>query len=182
MMDLRKITYKAGSEKKPAVLTVRWQDGDDEHEIVSPDPPRPALRRALDAFKPVACELAMIPAPEDELWLQTVALRKDDDGNRGMTITMLRNLDWISTPLVVNTPYASLTMIPRDDLAELLFALAEEAEAYVEGKRAQADLFGDGAEMCERSGIDSITISAPGSEDVTITRDGVQRAKTMGRS
>lgn len=68
-----------------------------------------------------------------------------------MVITALRGMDWISSPLVLNTPLAGELLIPLPDEYDgpdvnvLLDTLEDEAARYVRGERAQGGLFDDAA-------------------------------------
>ncbi|MEM7048957.1 MAG: hypothetical protein AAF604_04820 [Acidobacteriota bacterium] len=70
-----------------------------------------------------------------------------DDGDLGATITALKTLGTANSPLVLNTPYLSVTGDPgmSDEMEARLATLELHAFAYVDGRRAQGNLFEDAA-------------------------------------
>lgn len=72
------------------------------------------------------------------------------DGRRGIVVTCLKKLEQTNAPLVLNTPHmredtdgtGGAGFMPGEWLG-LIESAERAAEAYIEGKRAQKDLFVD---------------------------------------
>lgn len=154
-MTFTKIKYNLKKSK----VELAWTTGEgEEHTLKHTEPPRPAFWEALQACKALVVSMCMLQDQEHLLTIRSVTLKYTDENStsgasRGIVITALRELDWIDTPQVVNTPFASLTLIPaplgedgeisdfETGILEPLDTLEAEAAAYVRGERAQSDLF-----------------------------------------
>ena len=145
-MRFRKIKYDG------TVVLIETEDAGGAWEkattLTSREEPHPDFTKALAAF--VDPVLAICQLPDDyghTLTVRGVSLSRDDDGNEGCVVTCLKELLFVPAPLVLNTPHLSeregadgSRPMPAA-LADALDALKREAQAYVNGKRAQADLF-----------------------------------------
>ena len=137
----------------------KWEK---EETVTSREAPHPDFIAALGALvEPVLdlCEL-----PEDYglgLTVRGVSFSEDDDGNRGAVVTSLKTLDTVSAPMALNTPHVSeranndgeCSMPPALDRA--LRALEREAYGFLQGKRAQSDLFAQPDEQQALVGADA---------------------------
>lgn len=142
-----KIKYKDGE------TVLEWKDTDAKQSIVhslsSHDEPRPEFHAAMQ--KLVEAVLQLCNLPEDygsEMKISGVSLTKHDTMGLGCTITAIKKVPHINSPLVINTPFATETggdgesdggLWPRE--IALLEALISEAERYRKGDRAQQDMF-----------------------------------------
>lgn len=183
-MQFTKISYTPPTPKKLPKVLVRWVDGLAEFEVSAAELPRQSFVDALAELAPDVLDLCMLDVEVERLTVRSVSLRDDAEGEAGLTITALRELDWTETPLVLNTPFASMALIPTEGIQERLLDLFDEARAFVEGKRQQLGLFeGDGlagrvADLIpEGSGISSVTISGPGMEPATLTSETAERIR-----
>ncbi|GIV82848.1 MAG: hypothetical protein KatS3mg051_2202 [Anaerolineae bacterium] len=139
-------------------ITLQWEQetaaGEPEtYSLTSKDAPSQDLYDALQALAPVVASACMIDVDGtytdyEDLTVRGVTVRYSSD-HTSVVITALRRLDWIETPLVLNTPLAPVQMIPGHDVPRLLEKLLDEAEAYIEGKRAQANLFDPARELVD---------------------------------
>jgi len=134
----------------PLLVTISYDQphGEDKISVVveSKDEPKQSLTDALQALAPHALAMCEIPAE----WESGVSVRsvkmKHSDAGVGVVITCLKTLE-TKQVCCLNSPYtpensefgAQLTATAVTDL----YGLMTEALAYVDGKRAQGDLFKD---------------------------------------
>ncbi len=132
----------------------------DEFTLDTSDAPHPDFEKALAALVPHVVEWVELPASAAQrLRVQGVSFSYADDTAgipvMGATVTALLGLSRSRSPLVVNTPhkperpYAEGDPDAGDycltpDCAEALADVLEEAERYLDGKRAQGSLALDG--------------------------------------
>lgn len=122
---------------------VEWtDDAGNDRTLVSRQRPHPDLVEALANLRPVVAEACMLTdggEPIDpileHLTVRGLTLRSLEDAE-GVTITALREVDWTGSPLVLNTPFASIEMLPSARTERLVEAAVREAALFVEGKRA----------------------------------------------
>ena len=167
-MDFTKISYAPPKEGKPGTVRLEWTvtriapGGElvtDERTLRSTDAPHPDFTDALQALAPAVCAACFVTEEEREdaqdelapgrpnLVVRSVTLKAVEDAfgelSDAATITALRELDWADAPLVLNTPFAPVSLLPHPGLDRLLDALRRHAKGYAEGRRAQAGLFDD---------------------------------------
>jgi hypothetical protein len=147
--------------------------------IVSREAPHPDFVEALGACLQPAVDICELPLSYKQgLRVQSVSLSEDDDGNRGAVVTMLKALNGLPAPLVLNTPHVSMrenadggcTM--PGALSGALDELEAEARAFLTGRRGADDLFGDPASKHDDT---KVTITAQG-RTVETTSAGLSRA------
>lgn len=178
-MDFQKIKFNG----KKVVL--HWTSAhaleEHEHTLTSAQPPHPDFVAALQAFVGEVLDLLELPLDYgDGLTVVGLSLPVQEDGRSGLVVTCLKALKGAPSPLVLNTPYLAE---PGDDpdapaLSRHLLRLIEtaegEAEAFVDGKRAQGDLF---ATEADRANDDAtVTLSGGGMEPLTMTSREFSRA------
>lgn len=133
-------------------IYLAWQTkaGNDtvESTLSSKDEPHETFHAALQAFAPGMLELLQLPqAYGRELHVRGVSINYESDGRMGLVITALKMLN-TTAPLVLNTPHQKEegdldeagTFISRAT-RQRLDELVAEAERYIDGHRAQGDLF-----------------------------------------
>lgn len=166
-MNFSKIKWSAKDKKVSLVWSEVKATGDViEHNLSSPDAPRPEFLIALKELQPYAAKVC-----ECGTW--GVALRpigvtltvNDKSGDTGCVITCLRNVTISSAPLVLNTPHLMEEAWPKG-LDTAIEALIKEAELYVHGNRAQGML-----PLTEGT----VTIEGAGKK-VTVTAEQLKRA------
>lgn len=154
-MQFTKIKY---DDKEPKV-TLRWQEtrkGGEEvlkHALDAKDRPEPEFVEALQAFVAEVCRLLALPQDYGQgMTVRGVSINHEDDGRRGLVVTVLKALEDANSPLVLNTPhlreydneesgvFASSGMIRRLD------ELEKRAQRYLDGHREQGDLFDESAD------------------------------------
>lgn len=125
-----------------------------DHQLECPEGPRPSFKSALQGF--AAFFLAIIGAPkewEDKTVITGVSINYEDDGRRGIILTASRKCPYGAAPVAMNTPLLKESMDPAKEtgptywlpkMEELVAVLEQEAEAYLNGDRAQVEMF-DGA-------------------------------------
>ena len=138
---------------KNGIVRIAYEEivGQDTHEVrvESPDEPRKAFMDALDAMAIHAARLMEIPVPEEYvvgLTVRSVKIKPKDDGSWGLVVSCIKKLSG-GQVLSLNTAYTE--DVPDSDSAgalpvkciDAVNALVIEAEAYLDGKRAQGDLF-----------------------------------------
>lgn len=139
MKSLLKFSYAPKDHEVKVKYSQTTPDGRVETvTLESAEEPRSELVDALQALAPFVCALCEFPAEwaDDGLTVRGVTLNRSDE-TLGLTITALRALSHIMTPLVLNTPYTTEFGEP---CAVALGALEKQALAYVDGERAQASL------------------------------------------
>lgn len=137
----------------------------DENETVQlecPERPRPEFDKALQTFLPFL--LTIVGAPAD--WKQNTEIRgisinKEEDGRRGIVITASRKCPYGAAPIALNSPHLrealddtteTSTQFFLPKMADAIDDLCEEAQAYVDGERAQGQLFDVGKKKGPQNG------------------------------
>lgn len=149
---LKKVSYDGKR------VLVRWEvpklKGTDEHELHCCDEPANGLRLALELLRPHVLLICELPEAYGEVGLEVRGASFSyggEDEVMGATITALKHVGTANAPLVLNTPHlasapyseegdASGPLLSRNAI-EALDHLSREAFRYVEGYRAQGDLF-----------------------------------------
>lgn len=156
-------------------------DGSGEvvHTLKSTDTPRPEFHAALKALVAPVLEVLELENAgwEDSLSVSGLSINEEEDGRRGLVCTCRRPLDVANAPLIINTPHLrefrddeALKGFMPDELYSAMEAVEKEAAHYLQGKRAQADLF-DAVAPSADSGIEGVTLSS-GGKSFTINRKG----------
>lgn len=149
-----------------------------EVRLTSKERPRPAFTHALAAFAPLAIDLLEVRWSASELAVTGLSINKEEgDGRDGMVLTCRKRCALAKSPLILNTPHLREPVKPeeRDQAGFMpgpwLLALRharEEAQRFVDGARAQAELFDGDDDRAGPDAGDTITISAPGHQPVTL--------------
>lgn len=125
-----------------------------EHRLTSSQAPAQPLLAALEAFRDPVLRLLELPLRYgDGLRVQSLSINVEEkDGRRGLVVTSLKEIASAHSPLVLNTPHLRERMDEETEkgfLPEEWLRLLEDAESgatrYVNGERAQSDLFADAA-------------------------------------
>ena len=139
MKSLLKFSYAPKDHEVKVKYSQTTPDGRTETvTLESAEEPRQELVAALQALAPFVCALCEFPAEWgcDGMTVRGVTINRSDE-TPGLTITALRALMHIQTPLVLNTPYTTEFGEP---CAVALEKLEKLVLAYVDGERAQASL------------------------------------------
>ena len=196
-MDFTKIAFTPPKDSRLGTVRLEWteqrvaESGElvtDERTLKSTDAPHPDFTEALQRLAPIVAEACFATQEEVDnateagiddavpaLVVRSVTLKEtagpDGEAAQGVTITALRELPWSNAPLVLNTPFAPVEMLPFGAEGRVE-ALVFEATAYAKGKRAQGGLFDGMREMVNRpdSGIDEVTMIHEGRETVLAER------------
>lgn len=121
------------------------------HQLECPERPRPAFDKALQAFLPFMLQIIGAPAE----WAKTtevtgISLNKEEDRRRGIVITGKRKCPFGAAPIAINTPHLRESLDDAketgpnfliDGMADAIDLMCQEAQAYIEGDRAQGELF-----------------------------------------
>ena len=137
MRRLLKFSYSPKDSEVAVRYEVDTPDGRIEtHSLEAAEEPAPALVAALALIAPHVCALCEFP-PEwaAQLTVRGVTIKRGE--SKGLTITALRKLKGLMTPLVVNTPFTTEFGLECDMALEELERLAL---GYVDGERAQGTL------------------------------------------
>jgi hypothetical protein len=132
-------------------IEVPAQDGDyTSLTMESRDIPHPDLVNALATMAEHLLEHAEFPSTWNAEVIGCTVTHTNDV--QGLVITGKRDLKNCNAPLIINTPHFTREPYNEDDESDMglfsgecgqhLDALEEEALAYVDGKRAQLELFG----------------------------------------
>lgn len=197
-MEVRFTKIKYDGSKVRIDYEVERKDGGDpdEYTLFCADTPARSFVAAMDALTQdvvTICELAQGDAAQ--ITVRGVTLTWAH-GIMGACITAMKALKTANAPLVLNTPH-----IPSDaygptaggpildpSTVTRLRTLADEAQKYVDGERAQADLFAEAAVLDSVAalggidGITSVTISTPGAAPVVIDSETAQAAKSKAKA
>jgi len=120
-----------------------------EYSMKCTDAPRGEYKEALAALKIHVVDICEIPKNQAaKLEIRGVSLSWKD-GIMGTVITALKDLERSNAPLVLNTPHLPEESYSKDgemsclslECVEDIRTLIEEARRYLEGDRAQIDLF-----------------------------------------
>ena len=120
------------------------------HTLESKQPPAPEFTAALQAFRGEVGTLLELP----KSWMEQVnvtglSINYEDDGRQGLIVTFTRPLDRTNSPVLVNTPHLREASDEEtgcylpDAMIELLKEVEIHAAAYVDGTRAQGELFSE---------------------------------------
>jgi hypothetical protein len=162
----------------------------DEYSLFSADAPSTSFQAALGALREDVIAICELPADQmDKLHIRGVSI-SHTNGIMGACITALKTVQTANAPLVLNSPH--LPSAPYSDnpepvlppeTCERLRALMAEAQKYIDGERAQGNLFADvassedavaksrvldAASRLVPDGCTSVTMSS-GGRSVTIT-------------
>lgn len=161
-MLIRKVKQSSG------LITIRAEealspDGDEVRriELESRAEPRPEFHEAMGEL--IGPSLRMIEAPtawEGVATISGVSVTHEEERGMGAVVTLLVPLACAPSPLVINTPY-----LPSEDpngngapvLPQALRLAVErvclEARRYLDGERAQGDLFGAAIQEHDADGV-----------------------------
>lgn len=163
MLERRILKAKYAKFKVTLEWEVKNKKGDwDQYTMTCSDEPLPAFKEALAALDQDVLE--MCEQPENYLTrIVVTGVSFDYSGEKevlGATITGQMNLHKSNVPLNLNTPHKIKEFYADDgdpkqllteDCAERLKGLATQAEAYIDGERAQGELFSDRWKPTEES-------------------------------
>lgn len=118
-----------------------------EHKFRSSAAPHPDFVQAMAAFSVPALRLLELPlAYEDNLTVSGLSFTYEEQRGRGLVVTLQKKLGGAPSPLIFNTPY-----LPEDGgehnpslpaaFAHAIDDVIAEAREFLNGKRAQGDLF-----------------------------------------
>jgi hypothetical protein len=191
----------------------------DEYSMECADAPHPDFEKALQALAPHAilwCELPEALVKRSRISGVSLSWNHDEDGDvvMGAVVTALVTLVRCQSPLVLNTPHKperpysdgdpnAVTYCLTADCIAAIGKVLEEAEAYLDGKRAQGslplgDAIGDtsGASfvndptflaraerMCPtgKDGVTAITLSS-GGKSVTLTSETRKKIRAIRKA
>lgn len=156
--------------------TVARGGGDpDEYELKCRDLPRKEFEQALKDLRPHAAKILEL----DEDYLEKATVRgvtfSFTNDVMGAVMTIIRPLETANAPLILNTPHLPSESYNEDskggndlllspECVDALKALESEANAYIDGQRAQGMLnFGDG--------VDTVTLTC-GDKTVVMGKEG----------
>ena len=150
-MDIHKVKFL-----KTGKIQLVYDQNGDEKDIKFIDIPLSSFPAAMAALIPPALELLEVPADYDDNMTATGISFSDTDGIMGAIVTLQKELAGAHSPLVLNTPHLAeepygdsgddSCLLPGE-LVDALQACISEAERYIQGERAQMDMFeGNGQE------------------------------------
>jgi hypothetical protein len=158
-MNFTKIHYNQGDPK----LTLKWIEqlasgNSEDHGVETDDPPLPSLHAALQALKPHFLQIMELDEDYGEgMDVLGVTLKWKVDSETGdrriksATISVKKKLHEITNDVVpISTPHTESGL--SDACRDAIEALCEEAERFVDGDRAQGDLFSGEVERAEDRG------------------------------
>lgn len=140
-MHFTRIKFSEQAKKVTLEWTETKPSGDSiSHSLDSTDAPRPELLAALEALRPFVVKICEYAGKWGDTIRPTGLVISEKDDVRGIVITATRALELTSAPLAMNTPNLVEEKWP-EGLATALETLEAEATQFVNGKRAQQELF-----------------------------------------
>ncbi len=119
-----------------------------EHRHTSAQAPRPEFTKALQAFLGYVIDVLQLPESyEVGMRVIGVSISESENTGKGLVVTALKDIDAAQAPAVFNTPFIPETTPNEDGHAlpastlRLLAQLEVEAQSFIDGKRAQQELF-----------------------------------------
>lgn len=121
----------------------------DEATLESPDQPNPSFPNALMRLRKGILELCELPTDDEQITsieVRGLSISHSDKVGMGITLSALKKLKYSDQPLCLNTPHKyedgddPKRIMPSWIFNECLVVI-EEAQAYLEGDRAQLDMF-----------------------------------------
>lgn len=166
----------AGRRQKPAIKKVKVKrpaTSRNEVKIQSrmdcADPGHPDLQKALQAFVPLVVDFLGLPDRYAANFAITSVHRSEQAGGRkAVIISGVKTLTGsarpfnISTPLIEESKEVKPDKDPLRPIWEALDKLIYEAVHYINGKRAQAELFGAEKEAGNPAGLSLVGAGAEG--------------------
>lgn len=159
MIRFKKIKITSDDKINLEYENLNKQGNWDEHTMKSAAEPLPSFHHALDNLIPHVVDICELPKGDNlshSYTVKGVSLSYGGENEvMGATITATRSLAFANSPLVLNTPHKAEDvyspgggedMLLTDECVADLYKLIDEAEKYLSGKRAQADLFEDDPE------------------------------------
>lgn len=156
----RQITkLKLGKDSKVHIeyqvpRTVESGQAFDEFTLNCVDKPLPALELAMLNLRKHVLEICEMPVDDTEVMkvkVKGVSFSYSGDNDvMGATITASKTLAKSNSPLIINTPHKfdqphnenqGTEMCLSDDCVNVLEELLEQAEKYLDGERAQLEMF-----------------------------------------
>lgn len=127
----------------------------DEYSFTSSEKPRPEFYKAMQDLAEFVCEICEFPSED----VEKIAVRgvsfsyAGEDDTMGAVITAQKELIYSNCPLNINTPHkpsdfyseqeGDPDQLLSSDCVYALEELIEEAEKYIDGERAQIDMFSE---------------------------------------
>lgn len=132
------------------------------HELQCAERPRPEFDKALQAFLPFLLQIIGAPSDwTDNTEVTGISLNKEEDRRRGIVITAKRKCPFGAAPIALNTPHLRESLDDTKEtgpnfllpgMADAIDEMCEEAQTYLDGDRAQGELFGDEGEKKRGNG------------------------------
>ena len=146
--EIEKVKWD-GSVMQIHYSITRDDGGSDEYTLRCRDQPRPEFEQAMNALIPHIGEWLEI---NDEHWVQGlkprgVSFTHHPELGLGAVVTALRDLDKCNSPVTINTPNNFEEPSFEDgpcldgNCVDALKEVIEEANAYIDGYRAQLSLY-----------------------------------------
>lgn len=159
MHSIEKVKYAPKSRE----VTIEYCHSSGQHDIVlkSRQQPHPDFEDALNGLAKFVGEATGLNELVN-MQVRGVTIKAFGEEGDGCCITALYTLEWSTAPLVINTPFTAIEAYPRckgydEDGNEIYHYLQDavayvvsEAQHFIQGKRAQADLFEKDNGMKER--------------------------------
>ncbi len=145
-MQFTKIRYDGSN------VELTWEEADGEEtrttKLFSTDPPKKPFQEALNAFLPNVLELLELSEQYgQDMSVRSVSVQHKRGGSEGLVVSCVKSLPETNAPFVLHTPYLLLLEDEADSVVasmdEALSDLRQQAQRYLDGDRAQGNLFQD---------------------------------------
>lgn len=157
-ITVNKVQYRKSEEKISVEYLLQRNGKFDVVKLLSNEQAAPEFYEALEALIPAVCELLELPEEdfEERITPLSVSFNYNAAGTMGAVITSALHMPDAAVDVAINTPFRRC--LESDDevgiffsplTAAALFKLESEARRYIEGQRAQMDLFGANEEKAE---------------------------------
>ena len=139
---------------KGKIITIQWEQYQevtqnwDNHTLTCADPPRPELLNCMQKMSKHIVEICEFPETDvNKIEARSISISYGEEGS-GLVISGVKDLENNASPMCINTPYkpefapdgmehCAMSAELQDDLVEL----CEEGMRYINGDRAQQNLF-----------------------------------------
>ena len=150
-VTVNKVQYRKSEEKIFVEYLLQRNGQFDVVKLLSNEQAAPEFYEALEALIPAVCELLELPSGnfEKRITPLSVSFKYDAAGTMGAVITSTLHMPDAGVDVAINTPFRrcwtsndEAGVFFTSATAEDLWNLEQEARRYIEGQRAQMDLFG----------------------------------------
>lgn len=149
-----RFTKIAHGEKETGL---EWEEMVGEHDDIirsslkSEDTAEEAFANAMDALVPPVLKLLQLPARyAEDMHVTSISVQhgseiREPDSKRGLVVTARKKIEATNAPFMIHTPHLKEGQADGNDVVAEIFGLLEaiedQAKRFIDGARAQIDMF-----------------------------------------